>query len=260
MLASIRGLTAATLFLGAALPAMASAQTTVETDTGNPDTDATPESGFTISGNVALTTDYRFRGISFSGGDPAVQGGIDIGHESGFYVGTWASSLDVGPSYGELELDLYAGYAKEFDNGVTVDAGLLYYVYPTEDTGANVNYFEPYASAGFALGPASATVGVAYTWDQASTGGENFYVYTDLEAGVPDTGITLTGHVGYTDGVFSPPIYSGLSTDRTAFDYSIGASATYGILSLGVSYTGVGGPSVDGLTDDAVVATLSASF
>ena len=260
MLTSNRGLAAAAFFASAVLAVPASAQTTVEPDTGNPDADATPESGFSVSGNAAITTDYRFRGVSLSGGDPAVQGGLDLGHESGFYVGTWASSIDGGGAFGEMELDIYAGYSKEFANGVTVDVGLLYYIYPTEDIGADVNYFEPYASAGFALGPASATVGVAYAWDQDSLGGDNIYVYSDLETGIPNTGITLSGHLGYTDGVLAPPLLSGLSGDDTGFDYSIGASATVLGMSLGVSYVGVDGPSVDGLTDDAVVGTLSYSF
>ena len=259
MLTSFRGLAAASLVLGAALPVAATAQTTTETDTGTPSVDATPDSGFSISGNVALTTDYRFRGVSLSGGDPAIQGGIDLGHESGFYVGTWASSIDGGDAFGELEVDFYAGYSKEFDNGLTVDGGLLYYVYPTEDIDANVNYFEPYASAGFALGPASATVGVAYAWDQDSLGGDNLYLYSDLEAGLPGTGITLSGHLGYTDGVLAPPLLAG-TLDDTGLDYSIGASASYGILSFGVSYVGVEGPSIDGFTDDTIVATVSASF
>ena len=272
MLTSFRGLATAIMLTGLAWSATASAQTTVETDTGSPDVDATPDTGFSISGNVALTTDYRFRGVSLSAGDPAIQGGIDIGHESGFYVGTWASSIEGGPAFGEMELDIYGGYSKEFENGVTVDVGLLYYLYPTDGGSVvdelgngvvvddfNVNYFEPYASAGFALGPASATVGVAYAWDQDSLGGDNVYLYSDLEAAIPNTPITVAAHLGYTDGVLAPPLLAG-SGDDTGFDYSIGASASDGILSLGVSYVGVEGPSIDGFTDDAVVATLSANF
>ena len=47
-------------------------------------------------------------------------------------------------------------------------------------------------------GPASATVGIAYAWDQ-TLGGDNIYVYSDLETGIPNTGIAL-GHLGYTTG------------------------------------------------------------
>ena len=76
MLTSIRGLMAATILAGssfAAMPALAD-----ETD---------PPSEFTITGNVAMVSDYRFRGLSFTAGDPAIQGGINVNHKSGFYVG-----------------------------------------------------------------------------------------------------------------------------------------------------------------------------
>src|SRR3990170_7375763 len=100
MLTSVRGLLAATILAGSALAsAPAFAQDEEE---------AAP--AITISGNVALTTDYRFRGVSLSAGDIALQGGIDVVHESGFYVGTWASSIQGGTPYGEVELDLYCGW------------------------------------------------------------------------------------------------------------------------------------------------------
>ena len=71
-----------------------------------------------ISGNVALTTDYRFRGISQSDESPAIQGGFDFEHDSGFYLGAWGSSVDFdtnGAGYdGCLELDLYGGFSNSF--------------------------------------------------------------------------------------------------------------------------------------------------
>jgi hypothetical protein len=70
----------------------------------------------------------------------------------------------------------------------------------------------------------------------------------------------VSAHLGYTDGVLAPPLLAGTSDD-TGFDWSIGASATVlGGLSVGVSYVGVEGPSIDGFTDDAIVGTLSFSI
>ncbi|HEX2139713.1 MAG TPA: TorF family putative porin, partial [Woeseiaceae bacterium] len=85
----------------------------------------------TLSGYVQGVTDYRFRGLSASGGDPAVQGTINANHSSGFYVGAWASSIDDGGTdiLGELELDLYAGWTGEVSPGFTLDVGMLRYVY-----------------------------------------------------------------------------------------------------------------------------------
>jgi len=249
MLTSVRSLLAATVLAGAALAATPAFAQDEEANT----------SGLTVSGNVALVTDYRFRGVSLSGGDPAVQGGIDLSHESGFYVGTWSSSLVGGSPYGEMELDLYGGWTGDITPGVKLDVGLLYYVYPTGDVdGVDTDYFEPYASVATTIGPVSATLGAAYAWEQDSLGGDdNLYVYTDWSLGVPNTPITLSAHLGYTDGVLAPPYLAG-SVDDNGFDWSVGASTTLiGGLSAGVSYVGVEGPSIDGFTDDAIVATLS---
>jgi uncharacterized protein (TIGR02001 family) len=250
MLTSVRSLLAATILAGsvlAAAPAFAQDE-------------AAP--AINISGNVALTSDYRFRGVSLSGGDIALQGGIDVVHESGLYVGTWASSIQGGTPYGEVELDVYAGWTGAVAEGVTVDVGLLYYIYPTTDDPLNLDpdtdYWEPYASVATTIGPVGATVGVAYAWEQDSLGGnDNLYLYTDFSLAVPGTPVTASAHLGYTDGVLAPPLLAG-TADDTGLDWSLGlTAAVYDGLSVGVSYVGVEGPSIDGFTDDAIVATLS---
>ena len=249
MLTSVRGLFAATLLAGCALaatPALAD-----ETD---------PPSDVTVTGSVALVTDYRFRGLSLSGGDFAVQGSVNVNHSSGFYAGAWASSLEDSPVYGNAELDVYAGWTGEIASGVTADVGLLYYVYPNGNVG-DANVFEPYASISGSLGPATAKVGVAYAWKQDSLGGDdNLYLYTDWSLAVPETPLSVSAHLGNTDGALSPKLLTGVSTSG-GLDYSVGAA--YQItpaLSLGVSYVGVEGASIDGFSNDAVVATLKASF
>lgn len=252
MLTSVRGLLAASLLAGSMLTA-APAFAQDEEEASSP---------ITISGNVALTSDYRFRGVSLSAGDIALQGGIDVVHESGFYVGTWASSIQGGTPYGEVELDVYGGWTGQVAEGVTVDVGLLYYLYPTTDDPLNLDpdtdYFEPYASIAGSIGPVTATLGAAYAWDQDSLGGnDNLYIYTDFALGIPGTPVTATAHAGYTDGVFAPPLLAGTGDD-TGLDWSLGLSTSvYGGLSAGVTYVGVEGPSIDGFTDDTVVFTLS---
>jgi uncharacterized protein (TIGR02001 family) len=249
MLTSVRSLMAASLLVGtafAATPALAQ------------DEDS---SGLSVSGNVAVVTDYRFRGVSQTGGDFAIQGGIDVAHDSGFYVGTWGSSIQGGQPLGEMELDVYAGWTGEVSPGVTFDVGLLYYIYPTGDVaGADTDFFEPYASIGTTLGPVGATVGVAYAWDQSALGdNDNLYVYTDWSLGIPDSPVSLTAHLGYTDGVLAPTLLSQpLLGDDSGFDWSLGASMpVYGGLTLGVAYVGTEGRGVDKFTDDAIVGTLS---
>ena len=249
MLTSVRGLLAATLIAGcgmAATPAFAD-----ETD---------PPSDVTVTGNVALVSDYRFRGISLSGGDPAIQGAINVNHSSGLYAGVWGSSLEDSDLYGSLETDFYAGWTGEVSPGLTADAGLTYYVY-FNGTEGDANVFEPYVSLTKTLGPVSAKAGAAYAWKQDSLGGDdNLYLYTDWTLGVPNTPVSVAAHLGYTDGALSPKLLTGVSTSG-GLDYSVGAA--YQItpaLSLGVSYVGVEGASIDGFSNDAVVATLKASF
>ncbi|MXP13378.1 hypothetical protein GRI44_01245 [Altererythrobacter confluentis] len=250
MLTSIRGIVAASIFSTTALCAVpAFAQ------------DAAPpsDSSITVSANVALTSEYRFRGVDLSGGDIAVQGGFDVTHDSGFYVGTWGSSLDEDTvGYGAIELDVYGGWTGNIAEGLSADVGVIGYLYPNAGPG-DFDYIEFYSSLGFTLGPAEATVGVAYAPEQDSLGGtDNVYVYTDLGVGIPGTPVTVTGHLGYTDGFLT------YTDDSKAFDWSIGAEAAiYGPLTLGVAYVGAEGdyaPGAYDFTDDAIVLTLSASF
>lgn len=249
MLTSIRSLAAATLLAGtmlAATPAFAD-----ETD---------PPSEFTVTGSVAAVSDYRFRGISLTAGDPAIQGSIGVSHSSGFYVGAWGSSLEDSPVYGHTEVDLYGGWTGEVTSGLTADVGLLYYAYPNGHFG-DAEFFEPYASLSTTLGPVTAKVGANYAWDQKALGNDdNLYVYTDLGAAIPSTPISLSAHLGYTDGALSPNLLT-LKSTKGGFDYSVGA--TYNItpkLSIGASYIGVEGNSINDFSDDAVVGTLKLTF
>lgn len=89
-----------------------------------------------FSANVTLTTDYTYRGISQTDGHPAIQGGFDFKPDSGFYAGTWASSIswlhdmsDGGAPSSSVELDVYGGYRRQFGD-FGVDVGLLGYLYP----------------------------------------------------------------------------------------------------------------------------------
>lgn len=220
-------------------------------------------SSVTVTGSVGVVTDYRFRGVSLSGGDPALQGGATITHESGVYAGTWGSSIDDGGSdiYGDVELDLFVGWSGSLSEAIGLDVGLLYYAYPTNAAGVDAEYFEPYATLSSTFGPVQAKLGVAYAWEQDSLGGnDNLYLFTKLSAGIPGTPITLNAGLGYTDGALAPPLLAG-TADDTGFDWTVGASATVlGNVTLGVAYTGVEGPSIDGFTDDAVVGSLTFTF
>ncbi|GMV54827.1 MAG: hypothetical protein AMXMBFR6_06320 [Betaproteobacteria bacterium] len=98
-----------------------------------------PASPHTLTGNLGFVTDYRFRGISQTFEQPAIQGGVDYSHASGFYVGTWASNVyggasaqPLGVAYfnGSMEWDFYGGFKFEVAKDLMLDVGLLYYWYP----------------------------------------------------------------------------------------------------------------------------------
>jgi uncharacterized protein (TIGR02001 family) len=85
---------------------------------------------WTITGNAGLFSEYRFRGISQTNKKPAFQGGFDISHISGFYVGNWNSNVDSALYNGaNLEMDFYGGYKLPVGD-FTFDFGALYYYYP----------------------------------------------------------------------------------------------------------------------------------
>ncbi|MFO7594100.1 MAG: TorF family putative porin [Pseudomonadota bacterium] len=98
-----------------------------------------------VSMNIGATSNYIWRGVTQSGNDAALSGGLDYAHDSGFYAGTWTSSLGGGLSGGLEELDWYAGFAGGGDT-FGYDVNLTAYTYPQmEDSdftelGASVSY------------------------------------------------------------------------------------------------------------------------
>ena len=95
---------------------------------------AAPQSPHTLTGNLGLFSSYRFRGIDQTFGKPALQGGIDYSHASGFYVGNWNSNVNEGAGYpeGNLEMDFYGGWKGSWGDW-GLDVGGIYYYYPGTD-------------------------------------------------------------------------------------------------------------------------------
>lgn len=203
----------------------------------------------TVSGSVALVTDYRFRGVSQTDKEMAVQGGLTVTHASGFYVGTWASNLAGWGTFGgsNMELDIYGGYAAEVASGVTLDAGLTWYMYP--GGASNTDFAEPYIKISGMVGPAKLLAGVAYAPKQQALGNysntpqsngqkqDNLYVWSDASAGLPGTPVTLKAHLGYSHG--NPGLGpNGTSVAPTGeyLDWSLGADLALSPVTIGVSY------------------------
>ena len=102
---------------------------------------AAPASPHTITGNAGLFSSYRFRGIDQTFGKPALQGGVDYSHSSGFYLGNWNSNINQGAGYpgGNLEMDFYGGWKNTWGDW-GLDLGALYYYYPGTNAGPTIAF------------------------------------------------------------------------------------------------------------------------
>lgn len=202
-----------------------------------------PPKAITLSGSVTIVSDYRFRGISLSDKDFALQGALRADHRSGFYIATWGSSIEQ-LNGAEVELDVYGGWTGDF-NGWKPDVGLYSYLYPG---GSDLNYFEIYGALTREFGPVSATVGINYAPNQGNTTSDNTYVYGKAGVGLPGTPLSLSAGIGYENGAFA---------DHKV-DWTLGLSATFGALSVGVSY--VDTDQRFRLGDAGVVFSVGAAF
>ncbi len=211
-----------------------------------------------ISGNVALTSDYRFRGISQSDESPAIQGGFDIGFENGIYLGTWGSSVDFDSNDGfdgSLELDYYGGWAGSITDSIGIDVGYIYYDYPGDD-GAEGDYQEVYGS----ISLWDLSLGVAYSDDYYGETGDFFYYQAGYSLGLTDN-LSLDLHVGYND-LDEEGFLSDGATSYT--DYSIGLTATWLAVDWSLAWVGtdLDKSEVFGTDwgDDTAVFTVSKSL
>lgn len=185
-----------------------------------------------IAGNVTLATDYRFRGISqLEGGiSPAIQGGFDFNHESGFYLGTWASNVNfAGVENAEIEVDVYGGFRGQFSEEVAYDVGVLYYGYPHATTGPGgdnlqFDYYEAYGSVSFS----GFKVGVNYSPDYFAESGDFLYPYVDYSYTFGEA-VTLSAHFAYNS--FDEETF--LVTDDNYMDWKLALATTQ----LGVTWT-----------------------
>jgi len=140
--------------------------------------DAEAPAGTTLTGNITLTTDYLYRGISQTTGDAALQGGLDLNHESGFYLGVWGSNVDFADS---LELDYYAGYSTELNADFSADLGVIYYDYPSDPSEPQGDFLEYYGS----LSWRNITLGINYSDDFFAETGEALYYYGSYQVQFP---------------------------------------------------------------------------
>jgi len=229
------------------------------------DMDVASGSGFEISGNVALTNDYRFRGISQSDESAAIQGGFDAEFSPGFYIGTWGSSVDFDcndtpdgcSGYdGSLELDYYAGWSSAIgDTDFGIDVGYIYYDYPG-DNGDDGDYGEVYVAGSWK----DLSISVNYSDDYYAGTGKFFYYAADYSIGLFDN-VSLGLHVGYND--FDETGFFATDEDQYT-DYSVTLTYSGFGVDISVAYVGTDLDDDDVFgtdwADDTAVFTISKSM
>ena len=240
-----------------------------------------PVSPHSLSGNISLTSDYVFRGVSQTQGGPTVQGGIDYSHASGFYVGTWASNVawvstnDPSTLAGffkdsnSMEIDLYGGYKGTLGD-VGYDVGVITYYYPGDQLPApgatDPDTTELYLGASwkFLSAKYSHTVSDRFVGWSTSTGGKTKgSYYLELNGNYDlGNGWGVLGHVGYQDVKDND--------DASYTDWKLGVTKDvgFGVVTLAYTdtdastraYTWFDGTRGEEVADGRVFVSFSKSF
>ena len=208
-----------------------------------------------FSANVALTSDYYFRGISQTNNDGAIQGGFDWSHDSGVYAGVWASNVAFGST--NIEADTYIGYGNEV-SGFGYDLGWIRYNY--NDTASSADPDEFYVNLSYSF----VSAGYAYSPDWFGTDKAASYMHLGIEYDLP-AAIGISASVGKSFGDVYKDAY-GQNVEFT--DYKIAINKDLVGINFELSYVGNDLSTAEcgsyGYTksncDDRFILTASKSF
>jgi uncharacterized protein (TIGR02001 family) len=187
--------------------------------------------------NAAVTSDYRYRGISQTRLKPALQGGVDyVNNPTGFYAGAWASTIkwtkDAGGG-GSVELDLYAGKRGQLGADVSYDVGVLTYVYASNDLKnvpgfANADTTELYGQLGY--GPAYIKYSHAVT---------NLFGFVDSKnSGYLDVGANIEAGEGYIVNLHAGHQKVEHSSQADYTDWKVGVTKEFGVVTGALAVIG----------------------
>jgi uncharacterized protein (TIGR02001 family) len=216
--------------------------------------------------NVALTSEYYFRGLSQTDDAPAIQGGfdyeLDVAKPTTLYLGVWGSNVDFNEpgsvDGATVEIDLYGGLkGKVGRSGLSWDGGFIYYAYPGAASGLNYDYWEVQAAVGFDFGIAAVTGSINYTADNLGNSGEAVYSKLAVEVPVPGVkGLLLTGHMAEQyiekDAAFGTSDY---------IEWNLGAAYNVaGLFDVSINYSDTDiSPDIEG-KDEAIIFTVGRKF
>jgi uncharacterized protein (TIGR02001 family) len=240
---------------------------------------AADESPHTLTANVGLYSQYVFRGLAQGNEKPAIQGGADYSHSSGFYAGTWLSNVswfsdtNAGNS-NSLEWDLYGGFRKSWDNGFSGDVGYLRYEYPGSYLALPAGTVKPNTDEAYvSIGWKWATLKYSYAFSnlfgvEDSEGSD----YLDLTVTVPlGEEFTIAAHAGSQSfkGASTAAVNAGTTNDalysyedyRATLGYALGKGWTTSLTftttnAKDAGYTVLG----KNIGDDQVVVGIARTF
>lgn len=199
-----------------------------------------------FSATITATNDYRFRGISQTMGDPALQASVDVAFDNGVYAGAWASNVDFDDD-ANSEIDYYVGYYNDINDDMAYDIMLAYYTYQGYSSADDSDYLELMGSLYYG----DITLGYAYADDYINSGDDYSYISADYSYGLNDE-VSLDLHAGHSFG----------DAVDSYEDYSIGLSGSIDMLDLSVAYlfNDIDGPTTSDYDDNTVVFSISTTF
>ncbi|MFN7572034.1 MAG: TorF family putative porin [Betaproteobacteria bacterium] len=216
----------------AALPLLASAQ-------------AKPEPEYTLTANITLASEYLYRGIAQTAGKPAIQGGFDFAHQSGFYLGNWNSNIswlsDANPGLtAPIEMDFYGGWKTTLGD-IGLDFGGLYYYYPVSNKPSGYNSADTFeAYIGATWGPATLKFSYAFTdlFGLVDSDG-SYYIDGTVNYPIGETGFSVLAHLGYQDVSTGSKTATCLNDtkDYSYLDWKLGGSYTLAGWTFGAYYS-----------------------
>ena len=210
--------------------------------------------GLSFSGNAAVTTDYRFRGLSQTQNDPAVQAGFTLAHDSGLYVGFWGSNVNFGSASPHLELDAALGFATTLDSFASkplLDVGVVYYGYPSASDFGWTEFYGKLSFASVLTEGDSILTNVNYTNDYAGADTDSWNVNAGYSIPFGSSGFGGVASVGYTV-VDDEDKYS-FGGDDNYVDWKVGVNYAFKSISGATAELAAVGTNID--TDDMDDAT-----
>ncbi len=184
---------------------------------------------FTVSGSVALTSDYFYRGVSQTSSGSAIQGSFTLSHESGLYATVWSSS--VGFTGTGQELDPAIGFTSSAGD-LTYDVGLLQYGYPGART---LEFRELYGSLAYKGGK----LGLAYSDDFFAGSGASLYAFLEYAGSIADSGVGYSAHLGLNKFKEDDPVaYPGPAAADGYLDYKVGVNYALSGVTFELAYFG----------------------